>query len=171
MLKGFRASISHDVFLGMYPIGHNTYVKVQFPIVLNDTTGRYNAGLSRWTPVQVGEPAQYVIVGAKIGVLGGVAMNNPLTNCKIMRNGEAGHGEENMPLSGTNGPNIGLPGMAEMQVTVGILANPGDYFEVWTYLSASPTLIPPPFYSYFGAGTTMIDPHYGHTAFWGVSGV
>jgi hypothetical protein len=168
MWKGFRASISHDWENGQVGLSSDVYSKVWFSIVLDDLSCRYDATNARWTPVEADEAPRYVLLGAKVMIAGGVRPLNPLCNCKIMKNGDpVGHYEANMPVSGTNGPNAGMPGTAEMQATLGVLANPGDFFEVWAMVSAAD--MPQPFPSRFGCPTTMIDPHYAHTYFWGIT--
>ena len=168
MLKGFRASISHDYLNGIQGLWGDVYTQISFNTVLDDTSGRYDAPNARWTPVLPGEAPRYVMVGAKVLIRGGVRQNNPNCNCKIMRNGGTyGHAESNMPLSGTNGPIAGRLGQAEMQATLGILANPGDYFECWAMVSAAAPADPPLMYEFFRT-CVAVDPHYGHTAFWGV---
>jgi hypothetical protein len=172
MLKGFRASISHDYLKGIQGIYGDVYTKVQFGIVLDDLSGHYDAANFRWTPVQPGEAPRYVMLGAQVRIGGGVRVEQPNCNSKIMKNATAadqgglGHYEANMPVSWVNGPLAGWPSAAAMQSNVAMLAKPGDYFEVWATVSARQPGNGPLDFGFF-PGAVYIDPRYGHTWFWG----
>jgi hypothetical protein len=172
MLKGFRSSLSHDYLNGIQGIWSEVYTKIGFHTVLNDTSGRYDPSGCRWTPVLPGEEPRYVMLGAQL-VVTGVRANMANCNCKVLKNATAadqggpGHFEANMPTSGINGPIGGRPGQAGMQTTLGIVANPGDYFEVWAMVTAAAPGEPPLQFEYH-RGCIGIDPHYGHSYFWGV---
>lgn len=173
MWKGFRAALSTDINYTQGIFG-DVYTKVGFQTPLNDTTNHYDASNARWTPVQTGETPRYVILGAQVRAKGGVRPTLPNTNCKILRNGVApdggaGHYIANMPASNTNGPVANRLGEACMQTTLGILANPGDYFECWTMISAWQNGDPPINFGYY-PGAVAIDGHYAHTFFWGIDG-
>jgi hypothetical protein len=149
------------------------YTKINFCIALDDLSGRYDTVNCRWTPVLPGEAPRYVMLGAQVRMGGGVRLEQPNCNCKILKNATAanaggpGHYEINVPVSGVNGPLGGWPGAAAMQSSMAILANPGDYFEVWAMVSAWQTGNAPLGFGFF-PGAVYVDPHYGHTWFWGL---
>jgi hypothetical protein len=161
MLKGFRAWISHDYLNGIQGIYDDVYTKVQFGIVLDDISGHDDAVNFRCTPVQQGDAPRYLMLGVQVRIGGGVRVEQPNRNCKIMNSATAAdqggseHYEANMPVFGVNGPLAGWPGAAAMQSNVAVLANRG---EVWAMVSAWQTGNAPLSFGFF-PGAVYFDPH------------
>lgn len=163
--KSFRVAVAP---YGTAPIGlwGTTYQKVNMAQVERDDTGRWDTVNHRWTPVLVGEDPRPIIIHAQLLFDGGILMNGITCNCKIMRNATAtdagglGHSEANEPVSGVFGSD---QGMAAGQMTLMGVANPGDYFEVWTACTAWSAGNTPITFPGYGPGTLALDTHYAHS--------
>lgn len=157
--KTFRVAIGP---YGTPPIGMygGVYQKVNMGKVERDDTGRWDATNYRWSPVLTGEAPRPVVIHAQLFMQGGILDGVVGCNCKIIRNGTVGHQEPNEPVSGVFGGHSG--GAAGQMTYIGV-ANPGDYFEVWTYCTAWQTG-QPAINSYgYGSNTFKLDTHYAHS--------
>lgn len=158
MWKSFRVAVAP---FGTPAIGlwGGSYQKLSMTKVERDDTGRWDAVNYRWAPVITGEAPRLIIIHGQLVIDGGIIDVGLQCNCKIMRNGAAGHGEPLEPVSGVFGSH---QGMAAGQMTYIGVANPGDYFEVWTMCGTS-TGSPPLTFPGYGPGTFALDTHYAHS--------
>ena len=157
MTVGFRAySTTNQIF------PNQVYEKVAFVGVAYDTSGRYDAANSRWTPVTAGEAAAVVHFSGQLWFLGGVGIQpdafNSVIVAKLIKNGGVDC------FAGIAGPDAALPGTGVVQFSGDDLAQPGDYYELVLYVTASPdgAVI---FQSVGGPGTVESDNNPAHV-FW-----
>jgi hypothetical protein len=166
---GFRASLSGGPNIcGQFPV----YYQLLFDAAQWDTSGRYETANKGWRPVQTGEAARVITLGAQATILGGAAaVNNPCFGIKLFKNGA-----DIACGMGANDP--GKPGWAYAQVTAPVIAEPGDLFTVkltascWT--TGQPALTfpspwPPGTWGSYGYGYDYcgVDSNQFHTYFWG----
>lgn len=119
-----------------------TFQKVTFGTAKFDTIGAYNTTLSRWTPVPAGGLARIVRISGQIYTNGGAGVspgnpNNAFYTAKVIKNGTTDC------FTGESSYQHNLPGTGSAIIEGTDIAQPGDYYELFAYITAATTA--PPF--------------------------
>jgi len=140
-----------------------SYAKINFNTVRFDTNGGYDAVNSRWTPVLVGGNPTVVHISGRLFINGGAAsLNNPVNPtaiAKIRKNGAIDR------FTGDGDCVYCLPGCLSIGFAGTDLAQPGDFYELIAFITASQDVQPFPA---IVPGTIDFDNNEFHH-FWGGS--